>query len=327
MTGRTLFAKAAAVAFGAVLAATTAAPAFADDPFSRVTLTVTPVYTMSTNSDQPPSNVAPDTNSVFLDYGANIQLTKALALYYQHDNADFTLGEPIIGGVGRIPIGAISDRFDTEGLKFNVIPGLALSAGYRNRSRECCPADAQDPDYKGYHGPFVGVNYAFGPLSSIGPIFDFDLMAQYVDHPYNPALAYGWDTPYYNVVTGAFAYTPSLTTVSNPRYQPYGGNGFIYPASISVHIPINHSHTLIPFFTYARLADYFASDPGPEYYNVTVFGLVKVFAPWLVFHAAVVNLKEETSLNYPFGNINPFGSNDWVKLTTLSVGFDFHFRG
>ncbi|MGD1068138.1 MAG: hypothetical protein ABR975_15120, partial [Vulcanimicrobiaceae bacterium] len=174
MTGRTLFAKAAAVAFGAVLTATTVAPAFADDPFSRITLTLTPVYTTATNQDIPPSNTPqtetggpPNTDAVFLDYGVNIQLTKALALYWQHDNADFTIDSPIIGGFGKIPIGADFDRFDTEGLKYNVIPGLAVSAGYRNRTRMCCPDDSQTTTYKGYHGPFAGVNYAFGPLSSI----------------------------------------------------------------------------------------------------------------------------------------------------------------
>jgi hypothetical protein len=327
MTGRTLFAKAAAVAAGVVMAAATAAPAFADDPFSRVVVTVTPLYVVSTNSGQPAQNATPqgDTDSVYLNYGANIAITKALSLYYEHENADFTLDTLQLGGL-RLPIGQLTDRFDTEGLKYNVGGGLALSAGYRNRSRECCPADAQNPDWNGYHGPFVGVNYAFGPMSSIGPIFDFDLMAQYVDHPYNATAAAGWQSPsIINPYTGL--------PVSNPVYQPYGGSGFIYPASISVHIPINHSHTLIPFLTYARLADYFHSDPAPEYYNVTVAGLVKVFAPWLVFHAAVVNLKETTIDNFPFGDINPVTpsglptTKDWVRLTTLNVGFDFHFKG
>jgi len=331
MTGRSLLAKAATFAVGAVMVATTAAPAFADDPFSRLVVTVSPVYTTATNSGQPAQNGTlngqGDTNSVFLNYSANIQLTKALSLYEEHENADFTLDTLQLGAV-HLPIGALTDRFDTEGIKYNVGHGLAVSAGYRNRSRECCPADAQNPDWVGYHGPFVGVNYAFGPMSSIGPIFDFDLMAQYVDHPYNVALAAPWDSvllpdPY---KLGALE--------SNPRYQPYGGSGFIYPASITLHIPINHSHTFFPFVVFSRGADYFASDPGPEYYNIVVVGLVKVFAPWLVFHAAVVNLKEESSLNYPFGNINAFSptvgiapSNDWVRLTTLNVGLDFHFRG
>ncbi|HTW84627.1 MAG TPA: hypothetical protein VMD91_11200 [Candidatus Sulfotelmatobacter sp.] len=327
MTGRTLFAKAAAAAFGVVLAATTAAPAFADDPFSRVVLTVTPLYVVSTNGGQPEQNqtAAGDTNETFLDYGANITINKALSIYYSHDNADFTLDTLQIGPA-RVPIGQLRDRFDTEGLKWNAGSGVSITAGYKNRSRECCPADAQNPGWIGYHGPFVGVNYAFGPLSSIGPIFDFDLQAQYVDHPYNAALAAPWQTP---TIINAFTGLPQ----SNPVYQPYGGSGFIYPASIAVHVPIDHNHTIIPFFQFGRLADYFASDPGPEYYNVTVAGLVKVFAPWLVFHAAIVNLKEETSLNYPFGTIrdglpNPAGAtNDWVRLTTVNIGLDFHFRG
>ena len=317
------------VAFVVVCLRANAAPALADDPFSKLTITLTPTWTVATGSDDTysaalsaiPPNVKPPgsnangyafaanggtTSDPRLDFGLDYRFTKWVSLFYSHQNVDFSLGRFQPG----IYTGDIQDRFDTLGVREDVgVPGLSVNEGYFNRSRICCgvpntPSDNIAQNF--YHGYFVGASYAFGWKSPIGPPFDLNVRALWV--PRDPS----------KIIPG-FSDDPAV---------PYTGSGFIYPFSLTFRIPISNTiHTFWPFVSIGKAADYMSGDPGPSYLNQSVIGIVKIFSPQLVFHAVVVNIAQE-HLPYPlpqYPGVPLPGEN--IRVNVFNAGLDFKIKG
>jgi hypothetical protein len=319
-----------AVAGAAVIAyvCAGAGPALADDPLANLSITISPTYTLTTGSNATynasnsviPPNVKPAgsnangyafaadggvTNDVRLDYGFDYQLSKKFNLFYRHKNVDFSLGRFQPG----VYTGDIQDRFDTVGIGENLGHGLAASVGYFNRTRMCCgdPSSPGDNVLQNfYHGYFVGGTYAFGPKTAIGPPLSVDVKAMWV--PRDPS----------KIIPG-FSDDPAV---------PYVGSGFIYPASITLRIPVSNTvHTFWPFISYEKGADFMSGDPGPSYVNAVVLGVVKIFPHGLVFHAVLLNLEQE-HLPYPlpqYPSVPLPGEN--VRINLINVGFDYKFHG
>ena len=70
------------------------------------------------------------------------------------------------------------------------------------------------------------------------------------------------------------------TNGCSPSYNGLGtwvASQWLFPYSITMKLPISRSHTFVPFIGYERASVLFRNENTPEAYNVTDFGVVKVF--------------------------------------------------
>lgn len=162
----------------------------ADDDFSRLTLSFTPKYVKSTQSDQKDPSAAPGTgatNTLHLDYGAVYRLDRRDSVSYDNVNAAFTLGRvylPTAQGLFPLYVGAVVDRMQTLAIRRKINSTFLINAGYYWRSRSCCPGDndPRAPLHAGYGGDFVGAEINFANVLRDGPLFTYSVRALYVPH-------------------------------------------------------------------------------------------------------------------------------------------------
>lgn len=266
----------AAVAAGLSILACAAQAAQADDLVSRLTLSFTPKYVKSTQSDQTDPRAAPGTgatDSAHLDYGAIYRLDRRDSISYDNVNAAFTLGRvylPTPHGAFPLYVGAVVDRMQTLAIRHKLNPALQLNAGYFWRSRSCCPGDNDPhaPLHAGYGGDFVGAELNFANFPGGGPLFTYSLRALYVPHHATAELQ---------------AEYPGTTIVSNR---------FISPQTLIFHVPFPWDRKLHPFIAYTHGANFFNNEAIPEQQNIMNYGFVRTVGHNLTFRTAIFNLKQ-----------------------------------
>ena len=286
--------RSAAIGFAAVLFATAAMPAFADDFGKRFTLDIGPNFQMSTTGDAnaapPPgqggigyTNDHPIPNTLQLDYGIDFKVDPKTHLYYTHSNLDFAIGRVLTVAPGNALVsGLIADYTNTAGINRDFGNGIQGRAYYYNHVRqdvtglclnqENCPvppngSETGDPSSIDEHGYGIGASYNFGPKTRIGSLFTAGIDAKYVPRS---------DTP------------PTPCTPSCEGIDHYVGSQVMLPYSLTMKLPVLPSHTVIPFVGYERADVLFRNETTPEMYNVTNFGLVKVINKNLLL--TIVNL-------------------------------------
>jgi hypothetical protein len=319
-------------------------PAFAD-VLSNLTITASPTFTTSLSpldhigsqcTGAASSTVAcSETNDLRLDYGLDYRFSKDWGFAYQHNNVDFTLSAPIFvpGGAG-VPIGDQQDRQDTLQLNYTAMAklGLTLNGGYLNKSRSFNANSAQVGPAPGvaatepagetfgqnafrYHGYFVGGDYNLGPHSPAGSLLTLNFRVLYGIHPDTPANEFSNDTAFVAPGVGF------VQTVA------YGGNRFVPTGGLTLHVPVGFRQGFFPFVGFQKGADYFFTDPGPEYYNIVVAGVAKVITKDLSLVGTYVNLNEQRQ-PYPlvFPVPGAFGV-DYVRLTNIQLTLNYKIHG
>jgi hypothetical protein len=266
----------AATAAGLTIVVCAAQAARADDVFSRLTLSFTPKYVKSTQSDQRDPSAVPGTgatNTLHLDYGAVYRLDRRDSVSYDNVNAAFTLGRvylPTAQGAYPLYVGAVVDRMQTLAIRRKFNSALQLNAGYYWRSRSCCPGD-NDPNaplHAGYGGDFIGAEMNFADLPRGGPLFTYSVRALYVPHHATAAL----QAQYLG------------TTIASNR--------FILPQTLVFHVPFPWDRKLHPFIAYTHGANFFNNEAMPEQQNIMNYGFVRPVGRNIAFRAAIFNLKQ-----------------------------------
>ncbi len=266
----------AAAIVGFSIVACVATTARADDVFSNLTLSATPKFVTSTESDQTNPSAAHGTgatNTELLDYGAVYRLDRRDSLSYDNFNAAFTLGRvylPTPHGAFPLYVGSVVDRMQTLAIRHKINSALQLNAGYFWRSRSCCPGD-NDPNavlHAGYGGDFIGADFSFANFARGGPLFTYSGRALYVPHHPSSELQ---------------AQHPGTTIVSNR---------FILPQSLTFHVPFPWDRKLRPFVTYMHGANFFNNEAAPEQQNIMNYGFVRSVGRNFAFRAAIFNLKQ-----------------------------------
>lgn len=266
----------AAPTVGLLIVIFLAQAARADDVFSNLTLSFTPKFVKSTQSDQTDPSAAPGTgatNTVRLDYGAIYRLDRRDSVSYDNVNLAFTLGRvylPTAQGPFPLYVGSVVDRTQTLAIRRKVSSALQLNAGYFWRSRLCCPGDNDPhaPLHAGYGGNFIGAEINFANVLHTGPLFTYSVRALYVPHHATAELQ---------------AQYPGATIVSNR---------FLLPQTLVFHVPFPWDRKLHPFVAYTHGANFFNNEAAPEQQNIMNYGFVRTLSRGVSFRAAIFNLKQ-----------------------------------
>jgi hypothetical protein len=311
--------------FSAVLAcALCAEPAAAGgDPFARVIITVSPVYTLNTGGDAiepaalsvglPSSSAVPSAGNKAalsdwnLNYSAAWVISKKFNLAYAHVNLN--LDYETAHGLAKVPLtlGDVHDRIDT--VMINNSPNLHLqqSLAYFHRSRICCPADAQAVSGGGALWSYGGIdqndyrlteNYSFGPHTLVGyPVTLFATVA-YANHP-----------------------VPANLAANDPLFggAKYQGSGIYYPAyGIRLTIP-TAKRTWVPWIAYSHNESFLREDPAPVQYQLLQYGVNRTLSKNLSLSMAVWNIQQ-------FKESFPLGGIDTLRTAFLvsQLNYTFH---
>jgi hypothetical protein len=272
----------------------------ADDAFSNLTLSFTPKFFKSIQSDQIDPRAVPGTgatNTVRLDFSGTYRLNRRDRLSYENVNAAFTLGRvylPTAQGPYPLYIGAVVDRMQTLAFRHNVTSALQLNSGYFWRSRSCCPGDNDPhaPLHAGYGGGFIGGEISFANVPLNGPLFTYSVRALYVPH-----------------------HASSELQARYPRVA-INSNRFLLPQTLVFHVPFPWDRKLRPFIAYTHGANFFNNEAVPEQQNIMTYGLVRRVSRDVAFRAAIFNLKQTHQAA-------TFPGQETVRYTNFEAGLTY----
>lgn len=294
-----------------------------DKPDKRFTITVAPVYIFSTNSDAnasapvPPGFTGlgythdhPVTDTVQVDYGASFAITKQWNLFYSHSNAAYQLGRILLPGNVSLVTGSLYDYTDTYGTSYALkdLPAVSLSYFSHQRrdvtglclNQKVCNdpvtgSKVDNPLSINSHGYDLGLSYSFGPQTRIGPLLSASVDFDYYIRPSSPP--------------------PGAALGGLPNWV---GNTWEIPYSLTTKVPVLPDKTFIPTITYISLPVLYQDSAVPEAYRGFVWGVTKVFDPYVTFSYMNFNLKSCTCI----ARVPP---PDNLRLTWGELKLDFHY--
>jgi len=218
----------------------------------RASIDFVPQVLISTTADARPIRGNPDVSDLRLDTEIKLRLARGLIADWTHHYSDNTIGRALFDGHS-IVVGSLGDMVDTIYLDYAAARTLHLQAGYRRRSRVCCPgAGARfNPRPAWYSGPFIGALYGFGPRSAAGPLITYGTTVMFPKHEVSAA-----------------------DIAADPPGLPDSGNQPILSQYLYAARSLDPRGEIVVFFGAQEVSDYYNHQPIPLYYDLVSFGVV-----------------------------------------------------
>jgi len=218
----------------------------------RASIDLVPQVLISATADARPIRGNPDVSDLRFDTEIKLRVARGLIADWTHHYSDNTIGRASFDGRSII-VGSLRDIVDTIYLDYAVAHTLHLQAGYRRRSRVCCPGagDRFTPRPAWYSGPFVGALYGFGPRSAAGPLITYGAAVMFPKHEVSAA-----------------------DIAADPPGLPDRGNQPILSQYLYAARSLDPRGEIVVFFGAQEVSDYYNHQPLPLYYDLVSFDVV-----------------------------------------------------